>query len=229
MSAVSTTVAVLLEALAPVAGRRLLDVGCGSGALARALLGAGARVTGIDPSAEAVAAARAAAPGAVFEIADAADLPFATASFDGAVFLNSLHHIAAASMRRALREAARVTGSGRPIVVVEPLAEGSFFEVVRALEDETQVRREAAAAILDLVEAGTFAIASDRTYERLERLRSPDQLLDRLVAADPARAALIPAARAAVAESFARLGEPDGAGGSTFRQPMRAVCLRVTA
>ncbi|ROR32286.1 bifunctional 2-polyprenyl-6-hydroxyphenol methylase/3-demethylubiquinol 3-O-methyltransferase UbiG [Inmirania thermothiophila] len=41
-----------------LAGRRVLDVGCGGGILAEAMAGLGAEVTGIDASAEALAVAR---------------------------------------------------------------------------------------------------------------------------------------------------------------------------
>ena len=49
----------LLELLAPQPGERVLDLGCGEGALTVALVHAGCRVVGIDSSAEQVAAARA--------------------------------------------------------------------------------------------------------------------------------------------------------------------------
>lgn len=45
--------------LAPLAGARVLDVGCGGGLLAEALAAAGARVTGIDASPTAIEVARA--------------------------------------------------------------------------------------------------------------------------------------------------------------------------
>ncbi len=227
MTAPRTTMTVLEEAFAPLPGRHILDIGCGPGALARALMKLDARVTGVDPSAAAIAAAREAAPSATFEVADGADLPFGAGAFDGAVFLNSLHHVPAVSMRAALREAARVTGSGRTVVVVEPLAEGSFFEVVRAVEDETAVRRQAAAAIAELATGDLFEVAADERYTRRERYRSLDELLDRLVSADPTRKALIPGVRPAVAAAFNDLGESDSSGSYWFEQPMRAVTLRV--
>ncbi len=221
-----TTITVLEDAFAPMSGRHILDIGCGPGALARALLKLGARVTGVDPSAGAIAAARETAPDATFEVADGAALPFSAGAFDGVVFLNSLHHVPAAAMRAALREAARVTGPGRTVVVVEPLAEGSFFDVVRAVEDETQVRRDAAAAIADLT-SSTFEVAADETFSRRERYRSLDDLLARLVSADPAREALIAGTRPAVEAAFNRLGEREPSGDYQFEQPMRAVRLRV--
>jgi trans-aconitate methyltransferase len=49
----------VLELLAPQPGERILDLGCGDGALTERLVAAGARVIGVDSSAEQIAAARA--------------------------------------------------------------------------------------------------------------------------------------------------------------------------
>src|SRR5215207_8601090 len=82
-----------LAAIAP--GDSVLDVGCGTGALtrlARARVGPGGRVCGIDPSAEMMAVARrkAARTGLDIEyrVASIEALPFAADSFD--VVLSSL-------------------------------------------------------------------------------------------------------------------------------------------
>jgi hypothetical protein len=47
----------------------------------------------------------------------------------------------------ALEEAARVVGKGGSVVVVEPLSEGTFYEALRLIEDETEVRQAAQQAI----------------------------------------------------------------------------------
>jgi trans-aconitate methyltransferase len=52
----------VLGELLPLAGCRLVDIGCGAGPLVRALTRKGARVTGIEPQAARVAEARAAEP-----------------------------------------------------------------------------------------------------------------------------------------------------------------------
>src|SRR3954469_10941977 len=70
-----------------VAGQRVLDVGCGPGALTSELverLGA-ADVVAIDPSESFVAAARARHPDADIRQASAETLPFPDASFDAAL------------------------------------------------------------------------------------------------------------------------------------------------
>jgi trans-aconitate methyltransferase len=78
----------LVELLAPRPGERILDLGCGDGALTEAIATLGAVVTGVDDSAEQVAAAR--ARGIDARAADGQALDFAEA-FD-AVFSNAALH-----------------------------------------------------------------------------------------------------------------------------------------
>lgn len=61
----------LLAGVGPVAGRSVLDVGCGSGTLLQTYASAGAKVTGVDISPDMVAAARGRVPQATVELRDA--------------------------------------------------------------------------------------------------------------------------------------------------------------
>lgn len=214
---------VILEAFTPVEGKRLLDVGCGQGALSRSLARRGAQPVGIDPSAAAIAAARAKVPQARFEQVSGAALPFEDASFDGVIFLNSLHHIPPALMPLALEEAARVSGPGRRVLVIEPVAAGSFFEAVRPIEDETGVRALAAAALAD---CRRLRLLSEEAYERVERVAGLDAFLAPIAFIDPAREAVIQARRAEIAAAFAAHAVPSE-GGFRLLQPMRAVLTEV--
>ena len=76
--------------LDPLADERILDLGCGTGHLTVQIAESGARVTGVDRSAEMVAAARLAYPNLRFEISDARKLAFRE-EFD-AVFSNATLH-----------------------------------------------------------------------------------------------------------------------------------------
>jgi SAM-dependent methyltransferase len=96
---------------------RWVDVGCGTGALAEAVLAAAdpASVLGIDPSAEYLGAARArlADPRARFAVGDARALPVATGGCDAAVAGLALNHgpgpaAAVAEMARAARSGGAV-------------------------------------------------------------------------------------------------------------------------
>ena len=219
---------VIAETFAPLAGRRLLDIGCGAGALARSLSELGARVAGIDPNPEALAIAREAVPGGTFLAARAEALPFADASFDGAVFLNSLHHVPKPAMHRALREAARIVGPARPIAVVEPLAEGSFFQALRPVEDETEVRTAAQDALRRAVEGGAFEQLRRVDYLRRERFGGLEQFLTRIVV-DPAQAAVVAERRPEVEAAFGRHARAAADGQMVLDQPMRAHVLRANA
>lgn len=78
----------VIELLAPRAGERILDLGCGEGALAEVLQNAGCKVIGVDASPELVAAAR--ARGVQAFVADGEALAF-DREFD-AVFSNAALH-----------------------------------------------------------------------------------------------------------------------------------------
>jgi SAM-dependent methyltransferase len=95
-------------------GQHVLDVGCGTGSLSRAVVSFGptARVTGLDPAPAYVAFARQAVPDAraQFQEGVAESLPFADRSFDAALALLVLQDFT--EPRQAISEMARVTRAG---------------------------------------------------------------------------------------------------------------------
>jgi len=93
-------------------GQRVLDVGCGPGALTAELVarvGAGA-VSAVDPSGPFVAAARQRNPGIEVRQASAEDLPFPSGTFDAALAQLVVHFMR--DPLRGLSEMARVTRHG---------------------------------------------------------------------------------------------------------------------
>lgn len=94
-----------------VAGaRRVLDLCCGHGIIARGLLEAGAEVTAADFSPAMLALARKTAPGATIVEADAMNLPFADGAFDAVTIGFGIPHVPDPS--RVFRECARVLRPG---------------------------------------------------------------------------------------------------------------------
>src|SRR5688500_2118307 len=78
----------VFDLLAPRSGERILDLGCGDGALTRRLVEAGATVVGVDASPDMIAAAR--ARGLDARVMNGQHLNFAE-EFD-AVFSNAALH-----------------------------------------------------------------------------------------------------------------------------------------
>jgi demethylmenaquinone methyltransferase/2-methoxy-6-polyprenyl-1,4-benzoquinol methylase len=114
----------LVDAIAPEAGMRILDVATGTGMVAFALAERGAEVVGLDQSEEMLGAARARlqrtpklADRLSFVLGEAEALPFADGEFDALSFTYLLRYVddAAATMR----ELARVVKAGGRIGMVE--------------------------------------------------------------------------------------------------------------
>lgn len=102
----------VFDLLAPQAGERILDLGCGDGVLTEKLCAAGADVIGVDSSRPQIEAAR--ARGLVAQVSDATELDF-NAEFD-AVFSNAALHWmrepdrVIAGVYRALKPGGRFVG-----------------------------------------------------------------------------------------------------------------------
>jgi SAM-dependent methyltransferase len=106
--------AAVLNALEPRAGRRIADVGCGTGRLLARLAAEGATAVGVDRNPGMLERAAARTPGRVAQ-ADASRLPLADHSVHAAVAVTVLEFTAEPA--RVLAEMARVTRPGGRLVV----------------------------------------------------------------------------------------------------------------
>lgn len=219
----------LKEALAEVLdprGRTVVDVGCGDGSLTRHFAGEGAQAIGIEISEEQLARARKAdpVPGADYRVGRGEALPLEDASVDAVVFSNSFHHLPLAVMSDALAEAARVLKPQGTLVVVEPIAEGGYFQVFLPIEDETAVR----AAAYDTLKHPPLPLeeVDETVYTTVVRYRDADHYLAHVVAVDPSRRERLPAVEAEMRRRFAANGRIDADGHTAFDQPMRRMAFR---
>ena len=146
-------------------GQRVLDVGCGPGALTSELVErvGVSGVSAVDPSEQFVAAARERNPGVDVRRAAAEELPFADGEFDTALAQLVVHFMA--NPVRGLAEMARVTHAGGVVSACvwdhageqTPLA--PFWQAVHELdpdaEDESELAGGRAGHLSELfVEAG---------------------------------------------------------------------------
>jgi SAM-dependent methyltransferase len=125
-----------LAALAPLAGLRLLDVGCGTGLAMLLAARQGARVTGLDVAVPMLRIARERLPEAVLQAGDLQALPFDDGTFDVVTAFNAVQY--AADPAVAVAELARVTRPGGRVAVgvwADPARceTEALFQRVRAL------------------------------------------------------------------------------------------------
>ena len=95
-------------------GRDVLDLGCAGGFMAEALALRGAHVTGIDPAADAIDAARAHARETGlrigYDVGVGEALPYESATFDAVVCVDVLEHVA--NLNKVLSEVVRTLRPG---------------------------------------------------------------------------------------------------------------------
>lgn len=99
----------IADVIKPCAGKRVLEVGCGTGKWLSEVAALGCDVAGLDPSAEMLARAQAVF-GADLRLGVAERLPWANSTFDAVLYVNALHHFS--DPGGAIREAARVLRAG---------------------------------------------------------------------------------------------------------------------
>lgn len=210
-----------------LAGLQAVDVGCGDGSLVRALARRGASVLGVDPGLDILrkAAAWQETAGGAYVAARAEALPLADGSVDLVLFFNSLHHVPVDGQPEALSEAGRVLAPHGMLYVMEPLAEGPYFELVRPVEDETDVRAAAYRAIRDAVDGGRFREIGEDAYQAPIKHTGFEIFRQRIIDVDPARATTVAKLEDSLRAGFAAAAEPVD-DGFLFWQPSRVNLLR---
>ncbi len=176
-----------VEAAGVGRGQRVLDVGCGTGALTAALverLGAGS-VAAVDPSESFIAAVRDRHPGVDVRLARAESMPFADATFDASLAQLVVHFMADPMI--GLREIARVTRTGGTVAACVwdfeggrgPL--GPFWDAARALdpdvEDESHLPGARRGHLVELLVAAGLADVVESALEVNRSFTSFDGLV----------------------------------------------------
>jgi len=159
-----------LDALLALQGaERVLDVGCGTGALAHALAPRVREVVAVDSDAAMVAVARGHAPANVrVEQGDGERLPFEAGAFDLGGTLLTLHHTKQPQL--LLAELARVTRPGGTVLVVDQLAPQDG-DRARALNEFERARDTSTSRVLSERELRELVERLGLLVERSEIVR----------------------------------------------------------
>jgi ubiquinone/menaquinone biosynthesis C-methylase UbiE len=162
-------------------GRRVLDVGCGTGRLAAALAERGAKVWGVDPSEEMLARARqATGSGVGLKRGSAEALPFKDGWFERLVLRLVIHVV---DRGRALPELARVLApGGRMLIATFAPAHFEWYWLVGLFPRIGEVDRKRFpppdALARELGEAGFASVTTRRLSQRGRLTR--EQALQRI-------------------------------------------------
>jgi ubiquinone/menaquinone biosynthesis C-methylase UbiE len=218
-------------------GQRVLDVGCGSGALLLALatLVGEANAVGVDPSEPFLEAARAKVPGARVVVGSAEALPFGDGEFDAALAQLVINFLD--DPKAGVAEMARVTRPGGVVAACVWDYSGGMTLLRTFWESALAVDPEGAKARMEhqmpfarpeeleelwrsgLTDVTVSPIDIEASYEDFDDLWTP--FLGGVGPAGSYAASLEPEAQSRLADEFARrLGSPDG----PFTLPARAWC-----
>ena len=216
-----TTIVNAIPELVSLEGKRVLDAGSGVGGLVRALTNLGADVFGIEPNPANVDISKQNDPDRPdhYQVAGAENLPFEDGEFDLVVFSNSLHHVPVDLQQAAMAESARVVKPGGQVIVAEPVPEGAHFNLSLPMEDETDVRNHALAAILDSASHG-MTIEVETSFIRPTPYASFEAYHKAMIQVDPARAQAFVDRGDQLRENFVKYARNEG-DFSVFDQEIR--------
>jgi SAM-dependent methyltransferase len=166
----------IISEITGIKDKTIIDVGCGTGGLVRKLAEQGAEVIGIDRPDMLVRAKNnqkllqgvqgdgfleKSPPGrrrqAIFTAGLGENLPF---NADIIIFFASFHHVPGSMMKQTLQETHRVLKSGGIGIFLEPIGrQGSYFEILRLVEDEREIQQ---LAFESIKKAHTFGLENKR-------------------------------------------------------------------
>jgi ubiquinone/menaquinone biosynthesis C-methylase UbiE len=217
----------ILGQLLPLAGSRVLELGCGRAWLTRRLAEdfavAEVIATEVDRIQHEKNLAISDLPQVRFIYAGMESVPLDDASVDIAIMLKSLHHVPVKLMDRGFVELNRVLKPSGLAYVSEPVYAGDFNAILSLFNDEKQVREQAFAALCRAVEAGLFEHQGQHFFASPGHYANWEEFEDRLLKVTHTEHRIDEALYQRIKAAFeAHLG----ADGAHFLKPSRVDLLR---
>jgi ubiquinone/menaquinone biosynthesis C-methylase UbiE len=166
----------VLASRLPLAGARLLELGCGAAEKTRQIAERGGVAAVVAAEVDQIQHRK------NLEVSDLPQVDFKSygaeaieepdESFDIVLMFKSLHHVPVPLMDAALAEIRRVLKPGGLAYISEPVYAGTFNEVIRLFNDEATVRRAAFAAVERAVQGGLLELVEQVFFKNVVKLQS---------------------------------------------------------
>lgn len=132
-------------------GKTVVDIGCANGELVRWMSLQGANVIGIDLSDMIAQAEKIDKTGdETYLIGTAQEFSFDDNMADLVVYMASFHHVPENEMPKAIENCYSALKNKGYTIFIEPLAEkGSYYDLTRLVEEETEIREKAYEFIME--------------------------------------------------------------------------------
>ena len=156
------------ESLLQLAGKHILELGCGNAELTREIATRTPRVQVTALEVDRIQHEKNRnihdLPNVIFAYGGAEAIPAPDAVFDVVLMFHSLHHVPAAQLDRALREIHRVLKPCGLAYFEEPVFAGEYCEMTRIFHDEQAVRESAFLALQQAADSGVFEMVVEKFF-----------------------------------------------------------------
>ncbi len=208
--------------------KSIVDIGCGNGWFLSWSSMYILKGIGIDPSPDQISIAKnkIKKPNIEFRLLGAENINNLNESFDLIFFFNSFHHIPEEIMHNALLQCSKSMKNNSIICIVEPLAQGSFFQFMKDIDDETKVRSAAYNSIIDCNKVN-LKIVKEILFNEKKIFKDSQSCLHSLQLVDVKRSNYINKNKKEIIKKFHLLSDFNKDKKYEFSQPMRLNLLKL--
>jgi len=206
-------------------GRRVADIGAGTGATARLMASHGATVYAVEPNADVLHSIKTEGHPITLIHGGAESVRLDPQSLDIVTFFYSLHHIPGDVLIDSLNNAAQALKPGGMIYIVEPVAMGPAYKVSQLIDDEAEVRKAALRTLEVWLKSSQFSQSSETLLRYQQIYPDFEAYKSHLLQVDSRRAAAFEAHELRTRTLFETYGDQTPRGWA-FDSVLRAIVIR---